>query len=231
MPRRASWLALAVSAALHAGAAAALLLPWDGGRGLPAPAPPIEVELLQVSTAGGPVQPDAPAQPAQADPSPEASDAAPVPPAPTATTAPDGALPPPPASPPPVPPGPAQPPRPAPQPANVNLGAGGQALADLSADSDDVVPPRPDSRYRNLPPAYPIEAMRRREQGTVRLVVHVSPAGVPEGIEVAASSGHPSLDGAAVQAVARWRFNPAQGAAGPVPFSYVLSFDFIGDRR
>ena len=111
------------------------------------------------------------------------------------------------------------------------MGNGAQDLADLSARSDDIVPPRPDSRFRNLPPAYPAEAMRRRQEGTVRLVVHVSADGTPVLVELAGSSGHPSLDKAALNAVRQWRFNPAMGATGPVPFNYPLDIHFVGDGR
>lgn len=240
-------LGLALSAAVHAGAAAALLLPWAGGDRLPVSMPPIEVELIQVSTAGAAPQPVAEpaAQPAPA--APPAPSPATQPSRPSSAISPPSATPPEaaPAAPPrpassqsaasqPATPQPAAPqpaaPRTAPAPAAVNLGNGGQDLADLNARSDDVVPPRPDSRHRNLPPAYPAEAMRRRQEGTVHLTIHVAADGIPILVEVAGSSGHPSLDQAAVQAVERWRFTPARGAAGPVPFSYPLDIHFVGDR-
>lgn len=214
-------LGLALSAAVHAGAAAALLLPWTGGSRLPARAPPIEVELIQASTAGRAAPPtDASAQAEAPAPAAQPAPTAPPPPQRDAEAVP---VPPPPAARPAV--------RPAPAPSAVNLGNGGQDLADLNARSDDVVPPRPDSRFRNLPPAYPAEAMRRRQEGTVRMVVHVSANGIPVVVELAGSSGHPSLDKAALDAVGRWRFNPAMGAAGPVPFDYPLDIHFVGDGR
>ena len=225
-------LGLALSGVLHAGVAA-LLLPWPGGGRGPVRAPPIEVELIQASTAGA-IAPPAGATAGQPGP--------PGQPAPAALPAADPGVQP---SPPQTPPQPeaevaaASPPTAATQAApparaatEVNLvGNGGQDLADLSARSDDVVPPRPDSRFRNLPPAYPAEAMRRRQEGTVRLVVHVSTEGIPVLVELAGSSGHPSLDKAAVDAVGRWRFRPAMGAAGPLPFDYPLDIHFVGDGR
>lgn len=222
-----------VSVVLHAGAAAALLLPWAGrGRG-PVQAPPIEVELIQASTAGAAAPPaDAPArQPTSSvTPTPAAAVAAdpaarqapplpaPQPEATSALTAPSPAAP------------QAAPPAPA-AATETNLGNGGQDLADLDSRSDDIVPPRPDSRFRNLPPAYPTEAMRHHLEGTVRLVVHVSTEGVPILVELAGSSGHPSLDKAAVDAVGRWRFRPAMAASGPLPFDYPLDIHFVGDGR
>jgi len=239
-------LGLILSAAVHAGAAAALLLPWAGGGRLPVPMPPIEVELIQSSTAGA-------APPLAAEPAKQpALAAAPAPPQPSQATQPSArassAVPPPPAPPEvaaaassqsaasqsaasqPAPAQPAAPRTAVPAPAAVSLGNGGQDLADLNARSDDISPPHPDSRHRNMPPAYPAEAMRQHQEGTVHLTIHVTADGIPILVEVAGSSGHPSLDQAAVQAVERWRFTPARSAAGPVPFSYPLDIHFIGDR-
>lgn len=198
-----------LSAALHA-AAIALLLPHGGGGGgtVPMPMPLIEVELIPSSSAGGDPTPPAPTGAAEAPPVPPrpADDG----PAPTARLS--------------------APPRPAAPPA-VNLGNAGEALADLNVTGDNVVPPRPDSRHRNVPPSYPAQAVRQRLEGAVRLLVHVTQDGIPLLVEVASSSGHPSLDEAARQAVEQWRFNPAVGLSGPVPFDYPLTINFIGDHR
>jgi len=210
-----------------------LLLPWAERGSGPVQAPPMEVELIQTSTAGAAAPPaDAPArQPAPsarpAPAAPPAADpaAAQAPPLPAPQSKAEAAV---------AVPSPAAPQAAPPAPAaatETNLGNGGQDLADLDSRSDDIIPPRPDSRFRNLPPAYPPEAMRRRQQGTVRLVVHVSTEGVPILVELAGSSGHPSLDRAAVDAVGRWRFRPAVGAAGPLPFDYPLDIHFVGDGR
>lgn len=196
-----------LSAALHA-AAIALLLPHGGGGGGTVPMPPIEIELIPSSSAGGDPTPPAP---------PGAAEAPPVPPRPADDgPAPTARL--------------SAPPRPAAPPA-VNLGNAGEALADLNVTGDNVVPPRPDSRHRNMPPSYPAQAVRQRLEGAVRLLVHVTQDGIPLLVEVAGSSGHPSLDEAARQAVEQWRFNPAVGPSGPVPFDYPLTINFIGDHR
>ena len=222
-----------MSVVLHAGAAVVLLLPWAGrGRG-PVQAPPIEVELIQASTAGGAaLAADAPAR----QPAPSVKPAPDAPPAagPAARPAPPLPAPQPEAAPASAAPSPAAPQAAPPAPAaatETNLGNGGRALADLDSRSDDIIPPQPDSRFRNLPPAYPAVAMRRRQEGTVRLVVHVSTEGVPILVELAGSSGHPSLDKAAMDAVGRWRFRPALAAAGPLPFDYPLDIHFVGDGR
>lgn len=62
----------------------------------------------------------------------------------------------------------------------------------------------------NQPPAYPNIARRRGQEGLVLLRVEVSPGGNVAAVQVAASSGHPILDRAAVNAVEDWRFQPAQ---------------------
>ena len=57
--------------------------------------------------------------------------------------------------------------------------------------------------------AYPLEALRNREQGTVILRVLVGTDGSVLGVEIEKSSGSRSLDRAAREAVAKWRFHPA----------------------
>ena len=59
-------------------------------------------------------------------------------------------------------------------------------------------------------PGYPAVAIRRGYEGTVVLHVRVMPDGEPEEVSVLRSSGHRILDRAAVVAVKKWRFVPAQ---------------------
>ncbi len=62
----------------------------------------------------------------------------------------------------------------------------------------------------NPAPDYPAVAQQRHWQGTVQLKVHVLMDGKPDEVSVASSSGHTSLDDAAVEAVKAWRFTPAK---------------------
>ena len=77
-------------------------------------------------------------------------------------------------------------------------------------------------------PRYPIDSMRRGEEGTVLLRVLVGRDGVPVQIDIARSSGYRQLDRAAREAVLGWRFRPVQidGAAvqasGIVPVAFSL---------
>jgi protein TonB len=78
------------------------------------------------------------------------------------------------------------------------------------------------------PPAYPTDARRAREQGTVKLLVLVGTDGRVSDIKVAASSGSQRLDRAALQAVRRWRWSPtlnggiATAVRGYVTIPFVL---------
>jgi protein TonB len=63
---------------------------------------------------------------------------------------------------------------------------------------------------RNPAPGYPGVAQQRGWQGTVLLKVHVLASGRPDHVGLASSSGHDSLDDAAIEAVTHWRFAPAR---------------------
>ena len=65
-------------------------------------------------------------------------------------------------------------------------------------------------------PVYPEIARRRGEQGRVLLRVSVSPEGQAVEVDVAQTSGYPTLDEAAQSAVRGWRFIPAMQAGTPI---------------
>jgi protein TonB len=79
-------------------------------------------------------------------------------------------------------------------------------------------PPRPTgARYgQNPAPPYPSEARRRGWEGTVLLIVEIRENGRPERVTIKESSGHSVLDNAALGAVGRWTFVPAQQNGRPV---------------
>ncbi|WP_374013846.1 energy transducer TonB [Pseudoxanthomonas koreensis] len=77
------------------------------------------------------------------------------------------------------------------------------------------------------PPRYPAGALRRGESGTVVVQVDVETDGRPASLRIQSPSGSRELDRAAVEAVARWRFEPARDAAGqPVQGSLSVPVDF-----
>lgn len=85
------------------------------------------------------------------------------------------------------------------------------------AGSGPITPPDANAAYlRNPRPPYPPTAQRRGEQGTVTLRVLVTREGAAAKVNVEKSSGHSSLDAAAVDAVRGWRFAPARQAGQPV---------------
>lgn len=59
-------------------------------------------------------------------------------------------------------------------------------------------------------PGYPAVAIRRGYEGSVLLNVHVLPNGRPKEVTIFKSSGHKVLDNAALKAVKKWKFVPAQ---------------------
>jgi protein TonB len=78
----------------------------------------------------------------------------------------------------------------------------------------------------NPAPRYPSAARRRGIQGIVTLAVRVAASGLPVAVEVAASSGSTLLDEAALEAVRRWRFQPATAAGRPVEASLAVPVEF-----
>ena len=62
----------------------------------------------------------------------------------------------------------------------------------------------------NAPPEYPWTARAQGHQGRVILSVWVDADGDADRLDVLQSSGYPTLDRAAMEAVGRWRFRPAR---------------------
>ena len=74
-----------------------------------------------------------------------------------------------------------------------------------------IIPPRFNADYlQNPAPAYPALARRMHEQGRVLIRVLVSVEGMPERIELKASSGFPRLDQSALETIRSWKFVPAR---------------------
>lgn len=119
------------------------------------------------------------------------------------------------------------PPPPAPPPVPVEAAPLPQNIEQAPvAGSPAVQAPAPLAE-QSPSPRYPIEAMRRGDAGTVVLQVAVDPEGRPVSIDVSQRSGSRELDRAAVEAVSRWRFEPARDAAGnPVAGTLSVPIDF-----
>jgi TonB family protein len=72
-------------------------------------------------------------------------------------------------------------------------------------------------------PSYPDLARRLSIRGTVKVIVVVSPNGNPKDARVV--GGNPVLVGAALDAVRKWKFEPAQDES-----TVTLEFDFQPNR-
>jgi periplasmic protein TonB len=103
----------------------------------------------------------------------------------------------------------------------INLG-GTDSETNALVIGDNVVPARVDAKYHNKEPNYPVEAVRRAQQGSVILLIHVSPDGLAQGVDVEQSSGFAMLDDAARNAVEGWHFLPAVKDGKAVPFDMEL---------
>lgn len=79
---------------------------------------------------------------------------------------------------------------------------------------------------KNPPPVYPRNALRQRQQGTVMIEVRVSANGKPLTVAVDRSSGHGSLDDAALKAVRKWKFIPARRGSDVVEANVVVPVEF-----
>ncbi len=229
------WFAL-ISAGLHAALIGGLLL-WfyRGPRMVEAPDSEGAVQLVMVEQqgSGATVVPPVPAP--QTTPAAPQKAAPPPPPEPDKTTDADEALPLPP--PPPVPsPAPVQsaakPSTPTPPTASppmqqtakaptINLG-GTNSDTNAIASGDHVVPATVDATYHNKAPIYPPESARRAQQGAVMLLIHVSPDGLTQSVDIEQSSGFELLDQSARDAVEGWHFLPAVKDGQPVPFDMEL---------
>ncbi len=79
-------------------------------------------------------------------------------------------------------------------------------------------------------PRYPLQALRRGEHGKVLVRVEVDADGKPSAVSIAQSSRSRVLDRAALAAVKRWRFRPAQVDGKPVAGSVVVPIEFNLER-
>ena len=233
--------ALVGSLVVHAGA---LLLPLAPRRASEPVEPPrplaVRIDSLPARAAPAPPAAEpAPAPKRAATPPPPAA-----PPAPAPTLVPSTPPTPPPVASVPVAssaPVVAAAPPPAPVTSSDARTATPAVLPEKAAPAAAAAPARPapapvsapvfDADYlHNPPPRYPPAAQRLRESGRVMLSVQVSATGMPERVELAASSGSPRLDQAALETVRRWRFVPAQQGGKAVAAGVLVPIVFRLDE-
>jgi protein TonB len=95
------------------------------------------------------------------------------------------------------------------QPATTDSKSANEFFAASGSGATNAVASLPN--YRSNPaPSYPFESRRLKQQGLVWLDVEVAESGDPRNVRVARTSGFPALDAAALDAVRRWKFEPAR---------------------
>jgi protein TonB len=100
--------------------------------------------------------------------------------------------------------------------------SGEETPVDVRRVGGEVTPPRAISR---VPPKYTEEARQARIQGIVILEAVIDPRGEVKSVRVL--KGLPlGLDGAAVEAVKRWKFEPARLQGQPVAVYFILTVNF-----
>jgi len=109
----------------------------------------------------------------------------------------------------------------------VNPFSSAGAMSRASAGVETTVPPRV---LVNPAPSYPREALVAGRTGTVLLRVEIAADGHVMRIAVHESSGDPTLDAAALDAVRRWAFLPARDPAA-LPRPVLVPIEFVIRRR
>ncbi|MBS1161676.1 MAG: energy transducer TonB [Proteobacteria bacterium] len=101
------------------------------------------------------------------------------------------------------------------------------AAAAASAPAAPPTPARFEAAYlRNPAPVYPAESRRRGEEGRTLLRVRVLADGSPEEILLHLGSGFERLDQAAIDAVRRWKFVPAQQGGSAIAAWVIVPIQF-----
>ncbi|WP_137888276.1 energy transducer TonB [Pseudomonas sp. 2FE] len=96
----------------------------------------------------------------------------------------------------------------------------------MPSASREVLSRAPAFLQSPAPPRYPTQAKRRNQQGVVLLEVRLDERGRQRALQVLRSSGVASLDAAAVQAVAAWRFRPETEDGRAVPSRVQIPVEF-----
>jgi protein TonB len=84
---------------------------------------------------------------------------------------------------------------------------------------------RPLGGYQ-IKPRYPESARRQGIEGTTLLKIYVSDRGLVEDVLVERTAGHQDLDLAAMEAVRKWRFEPAKQGNRPIAIWVMLPVRF-----
>ena len=95
-----------------------------------------------------------------------------------------------------------------------------------TAEATTQLPSADAAGLNNKAPVYPMLSRKRKEQGTVWLLLLVSKDGVVTELKLKKTSGFARLDQAALQAVKKWKFQPARKQGQPIDYWYELPLKF-----
>lgn len=95
-----------------------------------------------------------------------------------------------------------------------------------TAEPTTQLPSADAAGLNNKAPVYPMLSRKRKEQGTVWLLLLVSKEGVVTELKLKKTSGFDRLDQAALQAVKKWKFQPARKQGQPIDYWYELPLKF-----
>jgi protein TonB len=113
-------------------------------------------------------------------------------------------------------------------PAPITPSAAANIANKATADTAHFTEANFNANYGSNPkPKYPGSATSRGWEGTVRLLVKVTPEGDSEEVTVQRSSGYDVLDEAAIEAVEKWKFIPAKRGDTAVSSSVVVPINFV----
>jgi len=110
-------------------------------------------------------------------------------------------------------------------PANAANGTAVPTPETAQATPADRVTPLPIDG-QSPPPVYPPAALRRGETGTAIVRIQVDAEGLPGGVALIQRSGSRDLDRAAMEAVRKWRFQPAIEDGEPIAGSVDIPVEF-----
>lgn len=105
------------------------------------------------------------------------------------------------------------------------------ATQPVKAQPAPVLPPSAEAKgLQNPAPVYPQMSRKKKEQGTVWLLLEVKADGTVGDISIKQSSGFSRLDQAARQAVKKWQFEPAKQNGKAIDFWYEMPVNFSLNR-
>lgn len=105
----------------------------------------------------------------------------------------------------------------------------GNVTTKLAPGASRAIPDRPVEIKDAPPPAYPAEALSRKQNGKVVLIVDVGADGSVTKAQVDASNPPTMFDAAALEAVKKWKFTPAVEKGKAVPGRVQIPVTFEAD--